>query len=139
MARKVDFRFIERVETEDDFQARCIKVENVLVVVGVLAPSRASRAGLSGDAPRLRLLQHGLGPCELMKQSFYMFVCEMVDAGRNLKIVQAQVDKISSLKAHQNKSMPTFLFYLNGQLLQTIEGPQLPKIRATIQEHACQG
>ena len=76
------------------------------------------------------------GPCELMKQSFYMFVCEMVDAGRNLKIVQAQVDKISSLKAHQNKSMPTFLFYLNGQLLQTIEGPQLPKIRATIQEHA---
>ena len=61
MARKVDFRFIERVETEDDFQARCIKVENVLVVVGVLARSRASRAGLSGDAPRLRLLQHGLG------------------------------------------------------------------------------
>lgn len=53
-----------------------------------------------------------------------------------MKFVRACSDKIGALKEFRDASQPTFVFYLNGELQETIAGPDIPKILDTIKGKA---
>ena len=99
------------------------------------------------------------GTTEALKAQFYQAVCECMDQNRRVKIIQAQVDKITSLKEYKDRAFSHFLFYVvrrpsrcrarprslltfaatprppsqNGELKDTVIGPKLPAIRKNIQ------
>jgi hypothetical protein len=50
----------------------------------------------------------------------------------SMKFVRACADKVTALKEFRDMSQPVFLFYLDGELVETIKGPNVPKILETI-------
>ena len=52
------------------------------------------------------------GTTEALKAQFYSAVCECMDQNRRVKIIQAQVDKITSLKEYKDRAFSHFLFYV---------------------------
>ena len=50
------------------------------------------------------------GTTEALKTQCYSCVCECMDQNRRVKIVQAQIDKIDSLKQYKDKAFSHFRF-----------------------------
>jgi len=76
------------------------------------------------------------GPCGGLDQYFYNGVLDMEEAGRRVTIVRAEVDNIGALHEYKDNAKPHFLFYVRGELIGSVKGPQLPKIQTFMYEHA---
>merc|ERR1711904_168814 len=53
-----------------------------------------------------------------------------------VKLVCAQCDDIPSLEEYKGRSMPIFLLYKKGQLVETVEGVNTPVLERLIQDNA---
>lgn len=51
-----------------------------------------------------------------------------------VRFLQAQTDHIEQLAKYRGRSCPTFLFYMNGDLVKVIRGADSPHLEATIKE-----
>ena len=50
----------------------------------------------------------------------------------SMKFIRACADKVNALKEFRDASQPVFLFYLDGELVETIQGPNVPAILGAI-------
>jgi hypothetical protein len=66
------------------------------------------------------------------------FSNQFYDFGDDLgmRFVRAEATKIPDLVEFRGKCMPNFVFYLDGQQVAKIEGPNIVDILKTIQERA---
>ena len=50
----------------------------------------------------------------------------------SMKFIRAEADKVAALAKYKDQSKPNFLFYLNGEEVAAISGPNIPEIMDTI-------
>lgn len=54
----------------------------------------------------------------------------------SMKFVRAEADKVAALAKYRDQSKPCFLFWVNGEEVAQIEGPDIPAILETIKTKA---
>ena len=75
------------------------------------------------------------GPCEMLAGHFSnMFYDLGEDIG--MRFVRAESSKIPALIEYKDNCRPRYLFYHNGAEVANVDGPDLPKITATVMEKA---
>ena len=53
-----------------------------------------------------------------------------------MKFVRACADKVTALKDFRDTAQPSFVFYFGGELVETVTGPDIPKILDAIKTKA---
>merc|ERR1711907_588735 len=74
------------------------------------------------------------GPCQCVFQKLQSIYKDFMD--RPVKLVCAECDEIPALADFKGRSMPIFLLYKKGQLIETIEGVNTPVLERQVQDNA---
>jgi len=75
------------------------------------------------------------GACTLLGSTFRSIALRIEEWESRIQFLIADVDKIASLKDHQNSCKPKFLFYLGSKHIATVEGANVPEINTLINKH----
>lgn len=117
MAKK-DMSFMKMVSNDEDFHREVYDhgQENLLVMVDIYTKV--------------------WGPCLMLDNYLYNSFFDMSDAGMGVKFVRAQCDKILELSEYRDTACPHFLFYMNGEKIEHVEGPKIPELSKHMNSHA---
>merc|ERR1712216_292436 len=74
------------------------------------------------------------GPCQCVFQKLQTIYKDFMD--RPVKLVCAQCDEIPALVDYKGRSMPIFLLYKKGQLIESVEGVNTPVLERLVQDNA---
>merc|ERR1711998_279393 len=74
------------------------------------------------------------GPCACVFNKLQTIYKDFLD--RPVKLVSAECDNIEQLQDYKGKSMPIFLLYKKGALVETIEGVNTPVLERLVQDSA---
>ncbi|KAL1527510.1 hypothetical protein AB1Y20_008900 [Prymnesium parvum] len=117
MARKVDVSYMKMVYTDDEWVREVKEPTGTLTIVD--------------------LYTKAWGPCEMLAGHFLNF---FFDFGTNLSIrfARAERDKLNvpDLADIPISSQPVFLFFLDGALMEKVDGPIIPRIKECINKYA---
>ena len=75
------------------------------------------------------------GPCDGMAGHLTQWYYDYSEV-YGLKFARVQSDKISSLREYRDMAEPTFLFFLDGEEVARVNGPNVPAVLAAIKSNA---
>lgn len=90
---------------------------------------------LGTDSNKLSVIdvyQSWCGPCSLVLPTLRSTCMKIDEWDKRIQILQADVDKVGSLREHQHSSKPKFLFYVGHKLTLTVDGLNVPQLLAAI-------
>eukprot|EP00324_Dicrateria_rotunda_P008763 CAMPEP_0206178678 /NCGR_PEP_ID=MMETSP1474-20131121/64988_1 /ASSEMBLY_ACC=CAM_ASM_001110 /TAXON_ID=97495 /ORGANISM="Imantonia sp., Strain RCC918" /LENGTH=122 /DNA_ID=CAMNT_0053591345 /DNA_START=24 /DNA_END=392 /DNA_ORIENTATION=- len=117
MSKKVELFFMKYASTDDEWQSVVMEVKDTLVVVDIYNKI--------------------WGPCEVLANNFLNLYYELSDK-LSLRFVRAEVDHLEepSLAHFKGSAQANFLFYLDGELIRDVKGPNIPEIKELINTKA---
>ncbi|GMH36323.1 hypothetical protein BSKO_04191 [Bryopsis sp. KO-2023] len=76
--------------------------------------------------------QSWCGPCKAVQSAFKRLYFDLGD--RPLKFYTVKADRVQALASHKGKCRPVFFFYKDGQVLETVEGVDAPRLTKLIMD-----
>jgi len=118
MAKKVDVSFMRFVYSDDEWVREVKEPTGSLLIVDVYNKS--------------------FGPTEMLATHFQNYFFDLGEKV-GLRFVRAERDKLKHEDVQSvplGSSAPLFLFYLDGELKEKVDGPIIPDIKANIDKYA---
>jgi len=116
MSKKVDVSFMRMVNTQADWQREVIDAGDKLLCI-------------------VDAYDKDWGPCEMIAGHLSNFYFDLGEK-YGMKFVRAKANEVTDLKEFCGTAEPHFVIYLSGQLVETIAGADIPKIKSSIESKA---